>query len=536
MRLTLLFLLGTVLFAVAFGQAPLYYSNQNQYFLAGLAQAGEGHLRDDWLVTTRDPTPVFTALVAFTARWLHPCAVYVYYALLLGVYAAAMLALFAWLAGPEMTARRWPIFAALFFLFHAALPRWCAYRWLGLDYPWYFQAGVASQYVLGAMFQPSTFGILMVVAVALFVRGRPWLAVVCTALSATVHSTYLLTAGLLTLGFLAALLAEGRVRQALTVGGLALLLILPITIYVLVAFGPTSSEAFAEAQDILVNFRIPHHTRPDLWLGDVAILQVSWMVVAIVMVRGTRLFAMLAVPLALAVLLTVVTVQIGNNTLALLFPWRISSVLVPVATTVILTRLTAIRALPLDGAIARTASALAVVALVVAGAWIMATRQGYRTDDEEEPVMNFVRRTLAPGDLYLLPVRVPRLTQTTYGGFSSDFKPLPEKRVDQRIIPLDFQRFRLWTGAPVYVDFKAIPYKDVEVIEWRDRIRFAENAVEKLRLGGADAIVDDLRRRGITQVVLPAGRELHDARLSKVYDDSNYQIYRISAAALDWSP
>src|SRR5438105_2669284 len=59
-------------FVAAYGQAPLYYSNQNQYFLHGLAQAGHGFLGDDWLARSLDPTPVFTALVAFTAAYLHP--------------------------------------------------------------------------------------------------------------------------------------------------------------------------------------------------------------------------------------------------------------------------------------------------------------------------------------------------------------------------------------------------------------------------------------------------------------------------------
>src|SRR5947209_4063362 len=120
-RLLILGLLGAALFAAAYGQAPLYYSNQNQYFLHGLASAA-----------------------------------------------------------------------------------------LGLDYPWYLQAGVAGQYVLGGMLQPSVFGVLLVVAVCLFARDRPASAVVCVALAVAVHSTYLLPAGLLTLGFLAALVREGR--------------------------------------------------------------------------------------------------------------------------------------------------------------------------------------------------------------------------------------------------------------------------------------------------------------------------------------
>src|SRR5262245_50561360 len=94
-RNLLLFLLGTVLFAAAYTQAPLYYSNQNQYFLHGLARAGDGVLQEDWLANTADPTPIFSGLVAVTATFLHPWAFHVYYALLMGAYAGAAVLMFA---------------------------------------------------------------------------------------------------------------------------------------------------------------------------------------------------------------------------------------------------------------------------------------------------------------------------------------------------------------------------------------------------------------------------------------------------------
>jgi hypothetical protein len=127
---TLLFLLGTLLFAVACGQAPLYYSNQNQYFLHGFAAAGQGYLNHDWLANTRDPTPLFSALVTGTIRWLHPWVFYLDYALIQGVYAASLLGLFVLLVGKEVAARRWPVFVLLLVGVHAALVRWASYRWL----------------------------------------------------------------------------------------------------------------------------------------------------------------------------------------------------------------------------------------------------------------------------------------------------------------------------------------------------------------------------------------------------------------------
>src|SRR5438105_6292167 len=78
-------------FALAYGQAPLYYSNQNQYFLHGLADAGYGSLNEDWLAQTGDPTPIFSALVTVTVRYFHPWMFYLFHGVLLAVYVAVLL-------------------------------------------------------------------------------------------------------------------------------------------------------------------------------------------------------------------------------------------------------------------------------------------------------------------------------------------------------------------------------------------------------------------------------------------------------------
>ena len=530
-----LFPLGAALFALAYCQAPLYYSTQNQYFLHGLAAAGEGFLRNDWLANTRDPTPVFSGLVELTALTLPEWAFYVYYGVLFGIYAASMLSIFVWLVGPATAARRWPVFVALLLLLHAALPRWCSYHWLGRDYPWYFQAGVAGQYLLGCMFQPSTFGVLLVTAIALFVWNRYWLAGVCVALAATVHSTYLLPGALLTAGFLLALLQQRRIKESLGLGIWTLVLVLPITTYVLVMFAPTSEFTFTTAQNILVNQRIPHHARPDLWLDLYAVLQTAWVAVALILVWRTQLFAVLGVPFLLALLLTWMQVYTRETTLALLFPWRISTVLVPVATTVILSRLLGWPALRLDGRIVQAISIAGVAGLVAGGIWISANGLAFRTDDEELPVMEFVQRTKAPGDVYLLPVRDPRLATTMHGSQSTDFKPLVERKVDSQVIPVDFQRFRLTTGAPIYVDFKAIPYKDVEVCEWSGRLLLAKTLPELLRQWITEhgwippPVWEELRSGGITHLILPTGVKWDVKGLERIYADSAYQVYRITA-------
>src|SRR5262249_32252733 len=155
-----------------------------------------------------------------------------------------------------------------------------------------------------------------------------------------------------------------------------------------------------------------------------------------------------------ALLLTVAQVASHSDSLALLFPWRISAVLVPVATTVILSRLVAALPESLDRG-AWVASAVALSVFVAGGVWLSAPGRGFHTADEELPLLEYARGARAEGQVYLLPVNVPDLARAPRGSLSSDFKSLADKQRDRRVIPVDLQRFRLYTGVPIFVDFKS---------------------------------------------------------------------------------
>jgi hypothetical protein len=519
------FLAGATVFALAYGQAPLYYSNQNQYFLQGLADAGEGNLAEDWLANTRDPVPIFSALVRLTASVLPPFVFHVYYALLMGVYLTCMVAIFRYLARDrDSTALRLG-FVALLIVIHASSVRWASYRFLGLDYPWYFQSGVAGQYTLGAMFQPSTFGVLLIAALVFFLYERPIVGSVSIGLAITVHSTYLLPAAFFTFAAMCVLWAEGKKRLSIGVGALTLALVLPTVIFVLMVFRATSPEQFADSQYILAQVRLPHHSTPQLWLDPIAMAQIAWVVLAAALVWGTRLFWLIAIPFVLAVAMTLLQVATQSNTLALMFPWRVSAFLVPISTAVVLSRLVTATARLWERRPVQWLGAAGIVALVAGGITMMALRVGYRSNDDELEMMEFVREKKSPGDVYLLPVALQELKKTTVGSKSSDFQSLTAKKKDPRLIKVDLQRFRLHTGAAIYVDYKAMPYKDVDVLEWRVRMINTERLYESMRAG--EDVKDELKRLGITHVVAKAEWDFSDLEFEEVYKDDLYRVYRV---------
>lgn len=514
-------LTGGLLFALCHTQAPLFFSNQNQYFLHGLARAGVGDLASDWLANTADPTPVFSAIVEMTELSLPRAAFHVWYAVILMLYWTAAVALASAVAPAWTPGSRW-LFVALFVAVHSPVARYGSIWLTSVDYPWYLQAGLAGQYVLGPGLQPSTFGVGLLLALAAYVHGRPYLAAALCGLTPVCHSTYLLPAALLTMGMIADQARRWHWRRAVAIGGLALAIVSPIVAFVLVRFAPTDAASFAEAQRILADIRIPHHTLIDRWLDGVAVAQMAWIALGIVALRRTRLFTVLLTAFIGASALSAVQWLSGSHTLALLFPWRISAILVPVSTAVLIGLAATALSMQMPRVVSATVSWALLVGAICGWLAVAGGRFGYATDPAEGDLLAFVRDHRQPGDVYLLPVRLPFGPPGPRGSISTTFAP---RRPSNPTFPADLQRFRLATGAAIYVDFKSIPYADVEVLEWYRRMSRGDDW--HTRETWDASVVGDLRRAGITHVVLMNGKKPRCDLLVPVFTGQAYSLFRV---------
>lgn len=494
-------LLAALAFGLAYSQAPLYTSNQNQYFLHGAARAGLGFLHQDWLANTADPTPVFSGIVEWTFRLLPPAAFHIEYLALLAVYLAA-----AWLiadsAWPLRGSRLRPlIFLALLTLLHSAALRQVQGQLLGAAWEHQWDGGLAGQRVLGSVLQPSVFGVFLLLSLALFVRGRPAWACALAALAACVHPTYLLSAALLVLAYGA--LEWRRTRRLLAgvrIGLLALLIVLPILVYILVFLRPTSPDLLAEAQRILVEERIPHHALPRLWLDASSMAQLALFAVAVLLARRASISRVLALVGMGSALLTAVQLATGSDMLALLFPWRVSAVLIP-ASTALLAGWAANRLTPVverHGARAQRVAGLlsmtVIVLLAAAGVLAFVLLRSQQAADPAGGVMTYVKAHAAPGEVYLVPARL--------------------------------QEFRLATGAPIVVDFKSIPYRDVDVLEWHERLRLVDFVYREEPRDVNCALLDEAAQRySVTHVVLDEDLlDLDCPQLRFVYADDRFAL------------
>jgi hypothetical protein len=519
-RLRLEGVLLAVAFAVAHTQSPLYYSNQNQYLLHGAALAGHGHLEHDWLANTADPTPLFSLVVA-GAYSLHEWLLQpMYFVQLMGYFLAARWLVAAVPGFPNSRGVR-IAFAALFIAVHAAILRWASIQLTGVDYPWYFQAGLAAQYLLGPGIQPSAFGVLLLAAVAAFAHGRVVLACALAALACWLHSTYLLPAALLVGGFLTVLLIDRRGRTALVAGAVALAGAVPVIAYTLWRFDPFDPSG-EHALHILARIRIPHHTVASRWFDWVAGLQLAWIALGLILIRREPVGRALAVAALGSAGVTALQLATESNSLALAFPWRLSVLLVPIATAVIIAKLLAWQP---PGKWGERIALAVLLALVAGGVVVTAGGIGYRMVEEEQPLYDHIRATATPTDVYLIPTSLPNVSSGR-GAVSNTFAPPPRAKEGTNQIPVDLQRFRLATGARIYVDFKSVPYAAPDVEEWYRRMQFATDFNTKHeRHHWSDHVA--LKAEGITHVIAPVTKPLDARFLREEYRDGAYIVYRV---------
>lgn len=505
LRRAALWVLAILALGLAYGQSPLFTSNQNQYFLHGAASAGIGFLRQDWLAGTADPTPVFSWIVEWTYRLLPPAAFHLEYLVLIGIYLVSLWLLADGLFELRASGVRALLFLVFVVLLHSAALRLTQGRLLGETWEYLWDGGVAGQRLLGPVFQPSTFGVFLLLSLGLFVRGRMAWAVAAAALAACVHPTYLLPGAILVLAYCLVLWRETHsLRRPLLLGLFALALVTPIVLYVVFALGPTSPERIAEAQQILVRERVPHHALPADWFDATVIVKLALIGLALIVTRATRFARVLALAGAAGLLLTALQMLTGSELLALLFPWRISAVLVPACVGLLAGWCTSRGAKAIERLSPATrrsvnlASVVVLIALAGAGALLFTWQTAVQSQAPAAAMLRDVRLRLGPGQVYLIP---PKL-----------------------------QEFRLVTGAPALVDFKSIPYRDVDVLEWRQRLRMAEWFYREDPAGVDCALLDELAQRyGVTHVVLDDDLlDLSCAQLRQVYRDAHYAVHTLA--------
>jgi hypothetical protein len=254
----------------------------------------------------------------------------------------------------------------------------------------------------------------------------------------------------------------------------------------------------AQGKQLLYQVRIPHHADPTVWLNPTSLLQIALIIAAIGLTRQKALRWLCGIPFSVAMLLTLLVYLTKNPSLALLFPWRVTTVLVPLSVIVLLSRL--VEKIPseidqpkrelLIWILPSISTALITITILVGWVRINLDFQN-KQSLPERPLMEYVFQHKQAQEVYL--------------------------------IPLKMQDFRLTSAAAVYVDFKSTPYHPNEVIEWYRRYRIASAFY---RSPSCEQL-DTLRQEGISHIVLPHALSLNCPTTRLIYSDAQFELLQI---------
>lgn len=491
-----------IAFVCAYSLSPLYTSNQNTYFLHGLAASGLGYLQNDWITKTIDPFPAFSEIVKQTKNNFGEIWFYFYQSVLLYLFIKCTTSIIGTtiLDGNESQKQENKIyFAAALLVTLSLATSFVSKRILEIDLRGLVADGLAGQNIISSIFQPSMAGIFLIAAADAFLHEKKWQPPILVALAITLHQSYLLSGLLLVLAFsLSSFFIEKNPKKSLTIPLVTAILLLPIGVYTAKNFKPSTKENSAVAQKILAEERIPHHAKLFEQNAVYDSIKIGMMAAAVAIAwRHKKLRLILLVPLAGGFMLSIIQIVASSNFLALTFPWRVSTVLVPLSTAILLAH--AIKTVGkgkntmMPGALVN----FSVAVLATLGAVGFFVQKNKIDESTESSLFDFIKQHKQPDEIYL--------------------------------IPENMERFRIATGAPAFVDWKTHPYKDTEVIEWRQRIQVLRNIYSSSESSSCPELKAARQRFNITHIVtLKKSIGIDCQNTSAIYENEDFKLLRLT--------
>lgn len=479
--------IGTGVFAV-FPTLPIFSDNQNTKFLSGLAKAGYGRLRDDWLVQQGSQFPLFDHFVALNQTLLGPVSFYLWQWLLVLVYTAAMLGLARVVGGasPSLPAPEqklfWPILGAWFIALNATAATNRVFE------------GVAHHYVNGRELQPQSFGVLALLGLLLFRLGYARSAAVLIVATAWIHAAYVIPGVMLFLGMAVARWRLGRsaVPASPVLFALGIIGSLGSALFSYALMPPGDPGVQAEAARIIAEIRIPHHSLPAVWFDADAAIKLAIVLCAIALAWRDPVGWVLLAGTVLIAASSLWVYAVHDLKTALAAPWRTSAILVPAAVAILMGRLVQAavewgrdRVVRQRAVFGLTGSVLIIGATV--GMWKKIDR-GVR---QAPGYFAWVRDHAQPGDVFLTPI--------------------------------DQMDFRLATGQPQYVTWKSNAHFGQSVLDWYARVERARAVTEAHDANCA--LLDKLAGEGVTHIVRRASQEAPPCPAWNVaFSDGNFTV------------
>ena len=403
-------------------------------------------LENDWIANQAHHLPVFVQFNYFLIKFSSSKIIYFIHGILL-----ALCALYLFLISkslfPKLEIQNLSIiwFALFTILFHENS----------------FFSGVAGQSVIDVGYQPASFGILFFIGIYYFLIKRYFLCILFICLSASFHPTYILHSGFLVLSILTYFILSKNYQNFLKILILYSILILPITLFILINFLTIDENFISLGQEILLD-RIPHHANIRYWLSYKDLFFLITYFYALYIIRNNkRFFIFFLIFGTCPILLSLIQYFYNINSLALAFPWRSSVFITPISSVIILS------------------------------SWI----EKIKSDENRLKIVSFSLLLIVSSFFFIKSNFIKDLN----GEFSKKLV-LPKEikknfnSIERILIPTNLDYIRMYTGLPIFIDWKHHAFRFDQLIEWRQRMDLANEFYSSKNIRAQSKSLEEIQK------------------------------------------
>ena len=481
------YILLSFLFALSIGQVAFFEGN-HVHLLRSLANIDYLMLSEDWLVNEIDHVPFFTFLTTYIIKYLSLAVLNILH-IALSLICAISIFYICKINFSNYDFKRiiffWFLFLVLIFNEKS------------------FAYGVAGQFVLNPVYQPSTFGVLIISSLAFFAYRKENLSVILVILSATIHPTYIIHAFFLICGYLIYSLIYKDYKSFFKISFLSLILITPIILYLILNIYISDFEIYLEGQSIMAEKRIPHHTMVRSWFSYKDLQTLFLISVSLLLTYSSkRIFIPLVFVVLSTVILTIIQYFTSSNFLGLLFPWRSSVYIVPICSMIILTKIIIL----VDNKYLKSTSKLylclnglaflLIIFFTING--IFESYKSHKNYKTNYPISTLIKE------------------------YKNDITRL--------LIPINLEHIRLNTGLPVFVDWKTTPYRNDALIKWYERIKLTNSFYDTIKVEDKIRLFIKINNKELISHILVRdnGKNLIFKDCKYLFKEHGYLLYDLS--------
>jgi len=445
-----------------------FYSNQNTYLLHAYLLSNPDVLNNDWLSNTIDGTPVFSIFTSYLFSFGDALAMNFnkIFEVIFYVY------LFKLIQRSYPTKNQIELALIILIICFAAnfLP---------------ILMGLKGQYILGSIYQPSIFGVFLLPSLYYYLENQYIKSYIFLLIATIFHPSLLLTSA--TLGIIFLLFLKNYKQQLIFLSA-GIIGFIPLILYVY--FNIYASEYSSSASNILVNFRIPHHADLSNFNYYLDRERLILWVIAIFACKDNFLKKILLAAFVFICFYLVLANVIDSNSFLLLFPMRLSQLILPIAITVVSIEIFYCLKNFIDRIISERAiilcCKLAVSILVILNSALIYKKMN---NDLFYNLSSFTSQE----DVWLIPTRSENI------------------------------RFNL--KQPVFIDYKNHPINHKDITEWKTRLDYASEFYLSSSKSEQQNALNKIKNISNIDYVLTENPNTILINLDLIYQDINRNLF-----------